>query len=64
MGFGEFRDRLQDLGKEHGDKIEQGLDKAAEAAKGKFGHEDQIDKAVEKGKEFLGGDDQGPVEQR
>ncbi|MEV0698406.1 antitoxin [Saccharopolyspora sp. NPDC050389] len=64
MGFGEFKDRLRDLGKEHGDKIEQGLDKAAEAAKEKFGHEDQIDKAAEKGKEFLDGNEPGAGEQR
>ncbi|RKT84138.1 MT0933-like antitoxin protein [Saccharopolyspora antimicrobica] len=54
MGLGDFKDRLQDAGREHGDKIEQGLDAAADKAKEKFGHEEQIDQAVAKGKEFLG----------
>ncbi|QIZ35456.1 antitoxin [Saccharopolyspora sp. ASAGF58] len=40
MGFGEFKDRLQNPGEEHGEKIEQGLDRAADVAKEKFGHEE------------------------
>lgn len=64
MGFGEFKDRLHDLGGEHGEKIESALDKAADVAKGKSGHEEQIDEAVAKGKEFLGDSEPGPGEQR
>ncbi|MDA3630231.1 antitoxin [Saccharopolyspora oryzae] len=56
MGIGDFADKMKDLGKEHGDKIGQGLDAAADKAKEKFGHEGEIDQAVEKGKEFLGGE--------
>ncbi|MBQ0928789.1 antitoxin [Saccharopolyspora endophytica] len=60
MGFGDFKDKLQNLGQEHGDKVEQGMDKAGDAAKNKFGHEDQVDQAVEKGKGFVGGDQEEP----
>ncbi|KAA5836026.1 antitoxin [Saccharopolyspora hirsuta] len=63
MGLGDFKDRLQDLGREHGDKVEQGLDAAAEKAKEKFGHEDQIDQAAQKGKEFLGDSKPEPGQQ-
>lgn len=61
MGFGEFKDRLPNLGEEHGEKIEQGLDKAADAAKEKSGHEEQIDKGVEKGEELLADSDRDPA---
>ncbi|WP_344126298.1 antitoxin [Saccharopolyspora halophila] len=55
MGLENFKDKLS----EHGDKVGEGVDKAADAAKEKFGHEDKIDQAKEKGKEFLGaGNDQ------
>ncbi|MGW1681641.1 antitoxin [Saccharopolyspora sp. NPDC002376] len=60
MGIGDFADKMKDLGQEHGDKIGQGLDAAADRAKEKFGHEDQIDGAVEKGKEFLSGGESKP----
>ncbi len=59
MGFGDFKDKAQNMGKEHGDKISQGMDKIGEKAKEKFGHEDKIDQAMEKGKEMLGGGQEG-----
>ncbi len=41
---------------EHGDKLEGGVDKAAEFAKDKFGdHADTIDNVADKAKDFLGG---------
>ncbi|MGW3466898.1 antitoxin [Saccharopolyspora sp. NPDC000995] len=43
------------------EKIEQGLDKAADAAKEKSGHEEQIDKGVEKGEELLADSDRDPA---
>lgn len=55
MGFGDFKDKAAQFGKEHGEQVAQGMDKAADAAKEKFGHEEQIDKVAEKGKEFFGG---------
>lgn len=55
MGFGDWKDKAQ----EHGDKISQGMDKIGEKAKEKFGHEDKIDQAMEKGKEMLGGGQEG-----
>ncbi|QGK68328.1 antitoxin [Allosaccharopolyspora coralli] len=59
MGFGDFKDKAQNMGKEHGDKISQGMDKIGEKAKEKFGHEDKIDQAMEKGKDMFGGGSQG-----
>lgn len=55
-----FKDKLMNLGKEHSDKVDQGMDKAGDMAKEKFGHEEQVDQAVEKGKGFVGGDQEEP----
>lgn len=62
MGLENFKDKLS----EHGDKVEQGMDTAAEKAKEKFGHEDKVDQAADKGKDFLGGgqDDQQEPDQQ
>ncbi|MFD9891024.1 antitoxin [Amycolatopsis sp. NPDC059027] len=55
VNFDELKNKAQDALKEHGDKIEQGLDKAGEFAKSKFsGQADKIDGGVEKAKDFLG----------
>lgn len=49
-----FRDIKRKLDQNE-DKIEQGLDKAADAAKKKFaGHESKIDSAVDKVKDAIG----------
>ena len=49
----ELKDKAADLAASHGDKIDAGIDKAAdlanEATKGKF--DDQIDSAAEKAKD-------------
>ena len=55
-----FKDKLMNLGKEHSDKVDQGMDKAGDMAKDKFGHEEQVDQAVEKGKDYVGGDQEQP----
>ncbi|RRO15119.1 antitoxin [Saccharopolyspora rhizosphaerae] len=60
MGFGDFKDKLQGLSEEHGDKVEQGMDKAGDKAKEKYGHDEQVDQAVEKGKDYVGGDEEQP----
>ena len=69
IDFDALKDKAQDALREHGDKIEEGLDKAADFAKSKIsGHDEQIDGGVEKAKDFLGkfsGDkpeDQPPAE--
>ncbi|MFB9566719.1 antitoxin [Saccharopolyspora hordei] len=56
MGLGDFKDRVQDLGREHSDQVDKGVDAAASGAKEKFGHDEQVDQAAQKGKEFVGDD--------
>lgn len=55
-----FKDKLMNLGKQHSDKVDQGMDKAGDMAKKKFGHEEQVDQAVEKGKGYVGGEKEEP----
>ena len=44
-----FMDKAKDLLHQHDDKVDQGLDKAGEAAKGRFaGHEGHIDQGVDR----------------
>lgn len=60
MGFDEIKDKASDLLSEHGDKIEEGLDKAADFVDDKTGgkHSEHIDAAVDKAKDFIpGGED-------
>jgi hypothetical protein len=43
-----FLDKAKEMLGQHDDKVDQGLDKAGEAAKGKFaGHDEHIDKGVD-----------------
>jgi hypothetical protein len=50
-----FLDKAKELIGQHDDKVDQGLDKAGEFAKGKFaGHDEQIDKAVDFAQEKTG----------
>jgi hypothetical protein len=46
MGLGDNLDKMKDVAGEHGEQVDQGLDKAGEFADEKTGHEhtDQIDK--------------------
>jgi hypothetical protein len=48
INFDDLKNKAQNLVKEHGDKIEQGVEKAGDLAKKKFGHADQVDKVVDK----------------
>ena len=51
-------DKAKDLLNQHDDKVDQGLDKAGEAAKGRFaGHEGHIDSAVDRAREMTGDGD-------
>lgn len=55
----DFLDKAKDLAKEHGDKVEDILDKVADLVDDKTGgkHHYRIESAVDKAKGFLGGDD-------
>jgi ABC-type transporter Mla subunit MlaD len=54
INFDELKNKAQDALKEHGDKIDQGLDKAADFAKSKVsGHDEKINGVAQKAKSFL-----------
>jgi hypothetical protein len=53
INFDELKNKAQDLVEQHGDKIEDGIEKAGEFAKQKFGHEQQIDSVVDKAKGLI-----------
>lgn len=55
MDFDQLKDKAGDLLNEHGDQIEKGLDKAAEIAKDKLGHDEQIEAGVDKLKGLIPG---------
>ncbi len=48
IDFDNLKNKAQDLLKEHGDKVEQGVEKAGEFAKNKLGHDQTVDKVVDK----------------
>jgi proline dehydrogenase len=48
MDLGNLGDKAKEFASEHSEQIEQGVDKAADLAKEKFGHDEQIDKVVNK----------------
>lgn len=50
-------DDLERLAEQHDDKVDEGLQKAGDAAGAKFGHEDEIDKGVEWAQEHTGSGD-------
>jgi hypothetical protein len=50
-----FMDRAKDMAGRHDDKVDQGLDNAGEAAKGRLaGHDEQIDSAVDQAQQRTG----------
>jgi hypothetical protein len=53
-----FMDKAKDMLNQHDDKVDQGLDKAGEAAKTRFqGHDEQIDQGVDRLQEMTGDED-------
>ncbi len=56
MGFlDDMKNKAEDLAEEHGDKIEEGIDKAADMIDDKTGgeHSDKIEAGSEKAKDFV-----------
>lgn len=49
----DIKNKAKDLAEKHGDKIEQGIDKAGQMAKEKTGgqHDDKIDQGMQRGKD-------------
>jgi hypothetical protein len=48
INFDDLKNKASDLVEKHGEKIEEGVEKAGELAKKKFGHDEQVDKVVDK----------------
>jgi hypothetical protein len=48
IDFENLKNKAEDLLEQHGEKIEQGVEKAGEFAKSKLGHEETVDKVVDK----------------
>jgi hypothetical protein len=53
IDFNELKNKAEDALEQHGDKIEQGVEKAGEFAKSKFGHGETVDKVVDKIQEMI-----------
>ena len=55
MGLDDFADKAKDLAAEHGDKVKEGIDKAAEAADDKTGgkYSDHINQGADKAKDVI-----------
>lgn len=49
----EVAKKARELAEQHHDELEQAADKLGELAKAKFGHDEQIDAAVRKAKDFI-----------
>jgi hypothetical protein len=47
-------DDIKKFAAEHDEQVDEGLEKAGDAAGGKFGHEEQIDKAVDWAQQHTG----------
>jgi hypothetical protein len=56
IDFDNLKNKADDLLREHGDKIEEGVEKAGEFAKNKFGHEEKVDKVVDKIQNMIPGE--------
>ncbi len=57
LGMG-FMDKAKEMLGKHDDKVDQGLEKGGEAAKGRFaGHDEQIDQGVDRLQEMTGDED-------
>lgn len=48
INFDELKNKAADLVEKHGEKIEEGVEKAGDFAKKKFGHDEQVDNVVDK----------------
>jgi hypothetical protein len=55
MNFDEIKNKAVDLAEEHHEKVDQGVDSAADFVAGKFGHEEQVDQVADKIKDILPG---------
>jgi hypothetical protein len=59
MNFQDIKNKAKEAMGKHPDKTEQGIDKAGEYAKSRYGHDQQIDSATGKAKGYVGEDSTG-----
>lgn len=62
VDFDDLKGKAESLLSEHGDQVDDGIDKLADLAGKKFGHAGQIDQAAEKIKGFVAEQQDGPGE--
>lgn len=55
MDFEGMRDKAENLAEEHADQVDSGIDKGADLAGERFGHEQQIDSGAERLKDAIPG---------
>ena len=53
IDFDGLKNKAEDLLEEHGEKIEQGVEKAGDFVKSKLGHDETVDKVVDKIQDFI-----------
>ena len=63
IDFDNLKNKAEELVKEHGDQIEAGVGKAGEFAKNKFGHDETVDKVVDKIQGMIPGERGGESDQ-
>lgn len=58
MGIGDFVNKAKGLADQHDEQVDQGLDRAGDAAKERFaGHDGQVDGAVDRAQQYTGAGD-------
>ncbi|CCH27549.1 antitoxin [Actinosynnema sp. NPDC047251] len=55
MNFDDIKNKALELAEENHEKVDQGIDAAADFIAGKFGHEEQVKGVAEKAKDILPG---------
>lgn len=63
VDFDELKGKAESLLGEHGNQVDEGIDKLADLAGKKFGHAGQIDQAADKLKDFVDEQQQGGAPQ-
>jgi hypothetical protein len=56
IDFENLKKQAEGLLEQHGDKIEEGVEKAGDFAKERFGHDETVDKVVDKVQDLIPGE--------
>lgn len=58
MGFSDFTNKAKEFADQHDEQVDQGLDRAGDAAKERFaGHDSMIDGGVDRAQQYTGAGD-------